>query len=200
MGKLSKIKSMLQSMLEQFSQLSTDGGLLTWVGEEELPEIGDVIMVIDEEGNESKAENGEYRAENGKVIIIEDGKVSEIRDAEPVEEPAEEPEEQPQEEPQEEPAEEPENEPEQPAEEPQEEPEEQPEEQPEEDEKDKRIADLESEVARLEEENGALKERIKELEEKSAADPANEAFEKINRIEKTGNKKIDRLIDLVNAK
>lgn len=200
MGKLSKIKSMLQSMLEQFSQLSTDGGLLTWVGEEELPEIGDVIMVIDEEGNESKAENGEYRAENGKVIIIEDGKVSEIRDAEPVEEPAEEPEEQPQEEPQEEPAEEPAEEPEQPAEEPQEEPEEKPEEQPEEDEKDKRIADLESEVARLEEENGALKERIKELEEKSAADPASEAFERINKIEKTGNKKIDRLIDLVNAK
>lgn len=203
MSKLNKIKEMLQSMLMQFSQLSTDKGLISWVGDEELPAVGDSIVVIDEEGNEVKAESGEYRAENGKVIIIEDGNVIEIREEEkPVEEPQEEPKpeeepaEEPSEEPQEEPAEEPEpkNEPE-----PQEEPAEEPSE-PEVDERDARIAELEARVAELEAENDELRARIKELEEKPAADPASEEFEKINKIEKPKDKKLGRLYDIVNAK
>lgn len=203
MGKLSKIKEALQTMLMQFSQLSTDKGLISWVGDEELPAVGDSIVVIDEEGNEVKAESGEYRAENGKVIIIEDGNVIEIREEEkPVEEPQEEPKpeeepsEEPSEEPQEEPAEEPEpeNEPE-----PQEEPAEEPSE-PEVDERDARIAELEARVAELEAENDELRARIKELEEKPAADPASEEFEKINKIEKPKDKKLGRLYDIVNAK
>lgn len=205
MGKLSNIKLMLQSMLEQFSQLSTDNGLLTWVGDEEMPEVGDIVMVIDDEGNEVKAEDGEYRPDNGKVIIIEDGKVLEIRDEEkPAEEPAEEPQQEPVDEPkpEEEPAEEPEPEQEpepEPQEEPAEEPAEEPQEEPEED-KDERIRNLEAEVARLEEENGALKERIAELEKKSAASPASEEFEKVNKIERPTDKKLGRLYDIVNAK
>ena len=59
---------------------------------------------------------------------------------------------------------------------------------------------MEAEVERLEEENGMLKERIAELENKPAAEPAEEAFNRVNKIEKTGDKKIDRLIDIVNAK
>ena len=210
MGKLSSIKVALQKMLEQFSQISTDNGLLTWVGEEEMPEVGDAVMVIDDEGNEVKAENGEYRPDNGKIIIIEDGKVIEIRDEEkpaeepaPAEEPQEEPAEEPQEEPkpEEEPVEEPEpeNEPE-PVEEPVEEPAEEPSEEPEPEDKDEKIKNLEAEVARLEEENGALKERIKELEEKSAASPASEEFERQNKIERPKDKKLGRLYDIVNAR
>ena len=65
--------------------------------------------------------------------------------------------------------------------------------------KDQKIANLEAEIARLEEENGALKERIKELEEKPAAEPASEEFEKVNKIEKTGNRKLDRLTSILNA-
>lgn len=201
MGKLSNIKLMLQSMLEQFSQLSTDNGLLTWVGDEEMPEVGDIVMVIDDEGNEVKAEDGEYRADNGRVIIIEDGKVLEIRDEEkPAEEPAEEPQEEPVDEPkpEEEPAEEPEPE-QEPEPEPQEEPSEEPSE-PEVDERDARIAELEARVAELEAENDELRARIKELEEKPAADPASEEFEKINKIERPTDKKLGRLYDIVNAK
>lgn len=197
MSKLNKIKEMLQNMLMQFSQLSTDKGLISWVGDEELPAVGDSIVVIDEEGNEVKAESGEYRAENGNIIIIEDGNVIEIREEEkPVEEPQEEPAEEPSEEPQEEPVAEPEpeNEPE-----PQEEPVEEPSE-PEVDERDARIAELEARVAELEAENDELRARIKELEEKPAAGPASEEFEKINKIEKPKDKKLGRLYDIVNAK
>lgn len=197
MSKLNKIKEMLQNMLMQFSQLSTDKGLISWVGDEELPAVGDSIVVIDEEGNEVKAESGEYRAENGNIIIIEDGNVIEIREEEkPVEEPQEEPAEEPSEEPQEEPVAEPEpeNEPE-----PQEEPVEEPSE-PEVDERDARIAELEARVAELEAENDELRARIKELEEKPAGEPASEEFERINKIEKPKDKKLGRLYDIVNAK
>ena len=203
MSKLNKIKEMLQNMLMQFSQLSTDKGLISWVGDEELPAVGDSIVVIDEEGNEVKAESGEYRLENGNIIIIEDGNVIEIREEEkPVEEPQEEPkpEEEPAEEPSEEPQEEPVAEPEPENEpEPQEEPVEEPSE-PEVDERDARIAELEARVAELEAENDELRARIKELEEKPAADPASEEFEKINKIEKPKDKKLGRLYDIVNAK
>lgn len=193
MSKLNKIKEMLQNMLMQFSQLSTDKGLISWVGDEELPSVGDSIVVIDEEGNEVKAESGEYRADNGKVIIIEDGNVTEIREEEkPVEEPQEEP--KPEEEPSEEPQEEPVAEPE-----PQEEPVEEPSE-PEVDERDARIAELEARVAELEAENDELRARIKELEEKPAGEPASEEFEKINKIERPTDKKLGRLYDIVNAK
>jgi hypothetical protein len=199
MSKLNKIKEMLQSMLMQFSQLSTDKGLISWVGDEELPAVGDSIVIVDEEGNEVKAESGEYRADNGKVIIIEDGNVIEIREEEkPVEEPQEEPkpEEEPAEEPSEEPQEEPVAEPEPENEpEPQEEPAE-----PEVDERDARIAELEARVAELEAENDELRARIKELEEKPAGEPASEEFERINKIEKPKDKKLGRLYDIVNAK
>ena len=75
MSKLNKIKEMLQTMLMQFSQLSTDKGLISWDGDGELPSVGDSIVIIDEEGNEVKAESGEYRADNGNIIVIEDGVV-----------------------------------------------------------------------------------------------------------------------------
>ena len=67
------------------------------------------------------------------------------------------------------------------------------------DDKDETIKNLEAEVARLEEENGALKERIAELENKPAAEPASEEFEKVNKFEKTGNKKLDTLSRILNA-
>ena len=96
MSKLNKIKEMLQTMLMQFSQLSTDKGLISWDGDGELPAVGDSIVIIDEEGNEVKAESGEYRADNGNIIVIEDGVVSEVREEEePVEKPVEKPEEKP---------------------------------------------------------------------------------------------------------
>ena len=190
MSKLNKIKEMLQTMLMQFSQLSTDKGLISWDGDGELPAVGDSIVIIDEEGNEVKAESGEYRADNGNIIVIEDGVVTEVREEEkPVEEPIDEPVEKPVEEPMAE-----------PEPQPQEEPIEEPIEEPEVDEKDVKIAELEAKVKELETENEQLRAKIKELEEKPAVKPASEEFERINHIERPKDKKLGRLYDIINAK
>ena len=194
MSKLNKIKEMLQTMLMQFSQLSTDKGLISWDGDGELPAVGDSIVVIDEEGNEVKAESGEYRADNGNIIVIEDGVVTEVREEEkPVEEPVEEPTEKPVEEPMAEP------EP-KPQEEPMVEPVIAPVIDPDIDEEDVKIAELEAKVKELETENEQLRARIKELEEKPAVKPASEEFERINHIERPKDKKLGRLYDIINAK
>ena len=67
------------------------------------------------------------------------------------------------------------------------------------DDKDEQIANLEAEVARLETENGELKERIAELENKPAADPVQEEYEKVTAPVKTGNKRLDNLSRILNA-
>ena len=186
MSKLNKIKEMLQTMLMQFSQLSTDKGLISWDGDGELPSVGDSIVIIDEEGNEVKAESGEYRADNGNIIVIEDGGVTEVREEEkPVEEPVEKPVEEPMAEP--EPK-------------PQEEPIAVPVIDPDIDEEDVKIAELEAKVKELETENEQLRAKIKELEEKPAVNPASEEFERINHIERPKDKKLGRLYDIINAK
>ena len=186
MSKLNKIKEMLQTMLMQFSQLSTDKGLISWDGDGELPAVGDSIVIIDEEGNEVKAESGEYRADNGNIIVIEDGVVTEVKEEEkPVEEPVEEPIEEPMAEP--EPK-------------PQEEPIVEPVIDPDIDEEEEKIAELEAKVKELETENEQLRAKIKELEEKPAVKPASEEFERINHIERPKDKKLGRLYDIINAK
>ena len=190
MSKLNKIKEMLQTMLMQFSQLSTDKGLISWDGDGELPSVGDSIVIIDEEGNEVKAESGEYRADNGNIIVIEDGVVTEVREQEkPVEEPVEKPVEEPVEEPMAE-----------PEPKPQEEPIAVPVIDPDIDEEDVKIAELEAKVKELETENEQLRAKIKELEEKPAVKPASEEFERINHIERPKDKKLGRLYDIINAK
>lgn len=184
--KLGKLKIALQKILaETFAQVSTDRGILAWDGDSQLPEVGEAVYSFDEEGNQVAVEDGDYVLENGTVIVVADGKVAEIRDGEEDNTPA-------QEEPaQEETPAEPEtveNEEETPAQE-----------EEEVDDRDERIANLEAEIARLEEENGALRERIKELEEKPAAQPAEEEFKRVNKIEATGNKRLDNLTRILNA-
>lgn len=159
--KIEKIKEALRKILASFGSIATDKGTVVWEGEEDLKE-GDAVHGIDEEGNSIDLEDGEYSTEDMKVITIADGKVVSIEDLDAEVAPAEEP---AAEEPQ---AEENAEEEETPAEE----------EAPAVDERDQRIADLEAEIARLEEENGALKERIKELEGEPAAEPAAEEFKK----------------------
>lgn len=184
--KLSKIKSLLQTALMQFGRLSTDKGLISYESDNELPEVGESIYLVDEEDNETLAEDGEYALEDGTVIVVAEGKCSEIVipqtsiDGIPEEEPKNE-----------EPiaAEETETSTE-----------------PDGESDAEKIANLESEIARLEEENGQLKARIEELENriaelesKPAAEPATEEFERTVTIEKTGNKRLDRLNTILNA-
>lgn len=62
-------------------EVVTDNGTLIWDGEEDL-KAGDEVFVADEEGNRSAAPDGDYKTEDGKVIVVVDGKVAEIKDAE----------------------------------------------------------------------------------------------------------------------
>ena len=183
MSKLDKIRTMLQSVLATFERISTDNGLLSFDGDE--LEVGMAVNIVDEEGNETPAPTGEYKTDDGTVYVIEDGKCTEIREVEVEDTTGDDvqPEDVTDEIRDEENAEE------EPAEEAE----------PEEDPRDERIRNLEAEVARLEEENGALRERIAELEGKSAAEPATEEFEKVNAPIKTGNKKLDNLSRILNA-
>lgn len=189
--KLTSIKTALAKILAQFERISTDKGLLSFDGDE--LEVGMDVNVVDEEGNETVAPDGEYATEEGTIYVVSEGKVVEIKEPEVNPEPEAEP-------APEEPQETAENAEEVPQSE------EEPEAEPEADERDERIANLEAEVARLEEELGAARERIAELEKeneelknKPAAEPAEEEFERVNTQSKTGNKKLDNLINRFKA-
>ena len=184
MSKLDKIRVMLQNIIATFARISTDNGLLSYDGDE--LEVGVNVNIVDGEGNETPAPDGLYHTDDGTEIEIADGKVVAIREPEamPEAEPATEPE--------------PENVENEEAE---------PETEPEADPRDERIANLEGEIARLEEELGAARERIAELEReneelknKPAAEPAEAEFEKVTKVEKTGNRRLDNLTRILNAK
>lgn len=161
MSKLSKIKQALKSLLVEFGEISTDGGVLIWDTDEEL-KIGDAVHTIDENGNDIELEDGTYTTEDKKQIVVKGGIVEDIIDDEaevstdvPTEdEPKEEEQENADEEPTEEPTEE-----------------------PKEDEgegKDAIIEELKARIAELEKENEELKAK---LDEQPAAPSAEEAFE-----------------------
>ena len=62
-----------------FAEVPTDNGTLEWDGEGEL-EAGKEVFITDEDGNRIPAPDGEYVTEDGKTIVVVEGKVSEIRD------------------------------------------------------------------------------------------------------------------------
>jgi regulator of replication initiation timing len=81
MSKLSRFKAALAKILQEFGNVTTDKGIISWDGEEDL-KAGDAVYVEDEEGNRTPAEDGDYKTEDNKVIVVVDGKVAEIKDAE----------------------------------------------------------------------------------------------------------------------
>jgi hypothetical protein len=81
MSKLSRLKETLAKMLQEFGNVTTDRGVLSWDGDEDLKE-GDSVYVEDTEGNRTPAEDGDYKTEDNKVIVVVDGKVAGIKDAE----------------------------------------------------------------------------------------------------------------------
>lgn len=83
MSKMKKIRDAILAALkeEEFGNVTTDGGILSWDGEEDLKE-GDLVYVEDAEGNRTPAPDRDYRTEDNKVIVVVDGKVVEIKDAE----------------------------------------------------------------------------------------------------------------------
>lgn len=80
-GKVSEIKDPEAEVDSSgdFGSKSTDKGTLRWEGEEDL-KAGDEVFTEDEEGNRTPAADGDYKTEDGKVIVVVDGKVSEIKD------------------------------------------------------------------------------------------------------------------------
>ena len=75
------IKAKLAAMLGKFGNVTTDKATLSWDGDGEL-EAGMEVYILDEDGNRTKPEDGDYTTEDGKVIVVADGVVSEIKDDE----------------------------------------------------------------------------------------------------------------------
>lgn len=180
--KVEKLKSALKKLLVEMAKVSTDKGLLSYESEKELPEIGENIYLVDQEGNEEVAADGEYRTDDKMVIVVKDGKVEEIRAEE--EKPAEEPVEMPVDEKLEvvepvEPA---------PV-----------------DEKINSIPEpeknpLEEKITALEARLAAIEARLAALEAEPAVPSAEETFKRVNSFKKTGDEKLDRLNAILTAK
>ena len=194
MSKLEKIKAELAKLLIKYSVVKTDKAVLEYEGEELV--AGMDVYITDEEGNKVPAEDGEYTTEDNKVITVMNGKVESIVDkAADVE------------------AEEDEKKEDEPMEEPtkEEEP------MPEDDKKDEEVSledvntaidELRKEVdelyaivddlmKKLGENREEADERLKKLECKSMAKPASEEFEALGRLQKTGNKKLDKFLSAI---
>ena len=180
--KVEKLKSALKKLLVEMAKVSTDKGLLSYESEKELPELGENIYLVDQEGNEEVAADGEYRTDDKMVIVVKDGKVEEIRAEE--EKPAEEPVEMPVDEKLEvvepvEPA---------PV-----------------DEKINSIPEpeknpLEEKITALEARLAAIEARLAALEAEPAVPSAEETFKRVNSFKKTGDEKLDRLNAILTAK
>ena len=88
MKKVNKIKEALSKLIaETFERISSDKGILSYDAEELA--VGVSVSIVDEEGNESAAPEGDYKLEDGRILKIAEGKIAEIVEPEPeVEEPA----------------------------------------------------------------------------------------------------------------
>ena len=182
--KVEKLKSALKKLLVEMARVSTDKGLLSYESEKELPEVGENIYLVDQEGNEEVAADGEYRTDDKMVIVVKDGKVEEIRAEKEEEKPVEEPMEKPVAEKLEvvepvEPA---------PV-----------------DEKINSIPEpeknpLEEKITALEARLAAIEARLAALEAEPAVPSAEETFKSFNSFKKTGDEKLDRLNAILTAK
>ena len=81
MSKIERFKARLAKLLAAFGSVSTDRGVLSWDGDEDL-KAGDDVYILDDEGNRSAAEDGDYITTDAKTVVVADGKVAEIKDPE----------------------------------------------------------------------------------------------------------------------
>lgn len=89
MSKIKRLKETLAKLLQEFGNVTTDRGVLSWDGDEDL-KAGDAVYVEDADGSRTPAADGDYKTDDNKVIVVVDGKVAEIKDAEAEVAPAEE--------------------------------------------------------------------------------------------------------------
>ena len=80
-------KMFFRSLLTKLGEVKTDKAVLTYDGDGEL-EVG-MEVFVETEANDTieyvHPEDGEYLAEDGRTIVIKDGFVEEIKEAEPME-------------------------------------------------------------------------------------------------------------------
>ena len=88
MGRLNRFKAALLKAFAEFANVTTDKGILAWDGDDDL-KVGDQVYIEDAEGNRTPAEDGDYKTDDNKTIVVVDGKVSEIKDPEVDVEPTE---------------------------------------------------------------------------------------------------------------
>lgn len=189
MQKIQMFKTLLKDLLMSFNSLSTNKEELYWNEDTELM-VGYDVFTEDERGNKVPAPDGEYVSDNN-VIVVVDGKVTEIKEKE--EKPEVEPEPV---------VEEPDQEPVNMEQEPEQEPvvEETPVETPEEkDDIKEKIAELEARIADLEKRISDLESKIIEISTSPAADPIVDEFEQVTKTVSTGDKKLDKRIAIARA-
>lgn len=165
----------LMKKLVKFSEISTDKGVILIQDGEEFA-VGTEVY-IEVEGEWVSAEDGEYKLEDGRVVTIAEGKISDIKE---VEEPKDEPADEPADEPQDEPKDEPKDE---PVDEPKDEP--TPEER---DDKQEQIDALKAEITGLKEEIEGLKNSLAEIVQQPVVEPIVEEFQKQTEVNTKGNK------------
>ncbi len=193
MSKLEKIKAELAKLLIKYSVVKTDKAVLEYDGEDLV--AGMDVVITDGEGNKVPAEDGEYVTEDNKVITVKDGKVESIIDkaadveAEEDEKKEDEPiaEEIAKEEPT--------------TDEPKEDEVSLEDVNTAIDEMRKEIDELyqivDSLLKKVGETRDEADERLKKLECRSLAKPASEEFEALGRLQKTGNKKLDKFLSAI---
>ena len=79
MNKIKQAFKALAAVVCRFGYIVTDKAIISWDGDEDL-KAGDEVYIEGEDGSREPIADGEYRTEDGKVIVVADGKVSEIRD------------------------------------------------------------------------------------------------------------------------
>ena len=82
---MSKLKEKIKALLMQYAAVSTDKGNLIY--NTDMLEVGSEVFVEDENGENVPAADGEYILEDGRTVVVEGGKVTEIKAKE--DEPAE---------------------------------------------------------------------------------------------------------------
>ena len=149
-GRVAEIKDPEAEVETEFGKVDTDKGILSWEGEEDL-KAGDAVFI---DGN--PAPDGEYQTEDGKVIVVVDGVVAEIKDSQA---------------------------------------EVGPEEMPDNPEDDGEIMRKENQALRAQIDE--LTRKVEELSRQSAAKPAHEEIQTSGRVAKTGIKGLDRLAEIM---
>ena len=84
-SKLGKIKALLGMEIALMAEANLKDGTLIGTDAEEWT-VGVIAYVVTEEGDKMPLPTGEFELEDGRVMVIEDGTVTEIRDAVVIEE------------------------------------------------------------------------------------------------------------------